>query len=83
MTTINAIPSEAALEQNEVKEIVGGFKVINTIYEDISAVGRTVDEAMENFQRMLKIKKVDWAAARRREQLRKEYQEYRRKKYAR
>lgn len=82
MNTTNTIPSEAALQQNKIEKIAGGFKVINCIYDDIYAVCRTVDEAMENFARKVKILSVNWAAARRREQSKKQYQEYRRAKHA-
>lgn len=81
MTTTNSIPTESALKQNQVIEIAGGFKVINQIYDDIFAVGRSVDEALDNFNRKIKILRVKWDTAKRREQCRKEWQE--RKQYAR
>lgn len=80
MTTTNTIPSEAALQQNKIEKITGGFKVINQIYEDIFAVGRTVDDAIDNFNLKIKILRVKWDSDRRREQYRKEWQE--RKHYA-
>lgn len=81
MTTTNSIPTDSALKQNQVIEIAGGFKVINQIYDDIFAVGRTVEDAMDNFNRKIKILRVKWDSAKRREQYRKEWQE--RKQYAR
>lgn len=77
MTTANSIPSEAALQQNRIEKIAGGFKVINQIYEDVFAVGRTVEDAMDNFNHKIKILSVKWDSAKRREQYRKEWQERR------
>lgn len=55
----------------------GFVKIVNSIYDDICAVGYTVAEAQDNYARVLKITLAKLAPVWRREASRKEYQERR------
>lgn len=78
MTTTNTIPTEKALMSEPITITKHGFvKIVNSIYEDVCAVGYTVAEAEENYARVIKLTLAKFAPVWRREASRKEYQERR------
>lgn len=78
MTTTSTIPSEKALlTEPIIIEKHGFIKLVNAVYDDISAVGYTIEEAMDNYAHVKKLAIAKFAPVWRREASRKEYQERR------
>ena len=73
------IMSKAALEAcTEPVEVHAGFwKITSKVYDDFYAVGRNVEDVIDNYQRKVKITLAKMAVIKRREENRRESAERR------